>query len=55
MTIETRGVDAALAYLRDHADENMRGLDEFLRIESVSADPGRRETCVAPRSGSPTS
>jgi acetylornithine deacetylase/succinyl-diaminopimelate desuccinylase-like protein len=43
MTIETRGVDAALAFLRDHADENMRGLDEFLRIESVSADPGRQD------------
>ena len=43
MTIETRGVDAALAYLRDHADENMRGLDEFLRIQSVSADPDRRD------------
>jgi len=41
MTIETRGVDAALAYLRDHADEHLRGLDEFLRIESVSADPAR--------------
>ena len=43
MTIETRGVDAALAYLRDRADENMRGLDEFLRIESVSADPDRAD------------
>src|SRR6187431_1546266 len=43
MTVETRGVDAALAYLRDHADDNMRGLDEFLRIESVSADPERKD------------
>ena len=29
----------ALAYLREHADEHLRGLDEFLRMESVSADP----------------
>ena len=43
MTIETRGVDAALAYLRDRADENLRGLDEFLRLESVSADPERKD------------
>ena len=32
----------ALAYLRDHADEHLRGLDEFLRIPSISADPQRR-------------
>jgi acetylornithine deacetylase/succinyl-diaminopimelate desuccinylase-like protein len=43
MTVETRGVDAALAYLREHGDEHLRGLDEFLRIESVSADPDRRD------------
>ena len=43
MTIQTRGVDAALAYLRDHADEHLAGLDEFLRIESVSADPERKD------------
>ena len=43
MTIQTRGVDAALAYLRDHADEHRAGLDEFLRIESVSADPARKD------------
>jgi acetylornithine deacetylase/succinyl-diaminopimelate desuccinylase-like protein len=42
MTIETRGVDAALAYLREHADEHLAGLDAFLRIESVSADPERK-------------
>ena len=43
MTIRTSGVDAALAYLRDHADEHLAGLDEFLRIESVSADPERKD------------
>jgi acetylornithine deacetylase/succinyl-diaminopimelate desuccinylase-like protein len=43
MTTTTSGVDAALAYLRDHADEHLRGLDGFLRMESVSADPERRE------------
>jgi acetylornithine deacetylase/succinyl-diaminopimelate desuccinylase-like protein len=41
MTTTTRGVDAALAYLDEHADEHLAGLDEFLRIESVSADPER--------------
>jgi acetylornithine deacetylase/succinyl-diaminopimelate desuccinylase-like protein len=43
MTTTTSGVAAALAYLRDHADEHLRGLDEFLRIESVSADPSRHD------------
>ncbi len=33
----------ALAYLREHAEEHLRGLDEFLRMESVSADPDRRD------------
>jgi acetylornithine deacetylase/succinyl-diaminopimelate desuccinylase-like protein len=42
MTIRTRGVDAALAYLQEHADQNLAALDEFLRIESVSADPQRK-------------
>lgn len=42
MTTTTKGVDAALAYLRDHADEHLKGLDDFLRIESVSADPDKR-------------
>ncbi|MGH2454785.1 MAG: dipeptidase [Candidatus Limnocylindria bacterium] len=42
MTTTVRGVDAALAYLREHAEDHLRGLDEFLRIESVSADPDRR-------------
>ena len=36
-------LDTALAYLRDHADEHLKGLDEFLRIPSVSADPARRD------------
>ena len=35
-------LDTALAYLHDHADEHLRGLDEFLRIPSVSADPERK-------------
>ena len=35
-------LDTALAYLREHADEHLAGLDEFLRIPSVSADPQRR-------------
>lgn len=43
MTTTTGGVDAALSYLREHADEHDRQLDEFLRIESVSADPARRD------------
>jgi len=34
--------EAALAYLREHADEHLRQLDEFLAIESVSADHERR-------------
>ena len=36
-------LDTALAYLREHADEHLKGLDEFLRIPSVSADPERRD------------
>jgi acetylornithine deacetylase/succinyl-diaminopimelate desuccinylase-like protein len=35
-------LDAALAYLGDHADEHLKGLDEFLRIPSISADPDHR-------------
>src|SRR5574338_1693766 len=42
MTTTTSGVDAALAYLREHADEHLNGLDEFLRLESCSADPARK-------------
>jgi acetylornithine deacetylase/succinyl-diaminopimelate desuccinylase-like protein len=36
-------LDTALAYLGDHADEHLKGLDEFLRIPSISADPERRD------------
>jgi acetylornithine deacetylase/succinyl-diaminopimelate desuccinylase-like protein len=42
MTTTTSGVDAALGYLRDRADEHLKGLDDFLRLESVSADPERK-------------
>jgi acetylornithine deacetylase/succinyl-diaminopimelate desuccinylase-like protein len=42
MTETASGVDAALEYLRAHADEHLRGLDQFLRIPSVSADPELR-------------
>ena len=42
MTTTHTGVDAALAYLDDHGEEHLKGLDEFLRIESVSADPERK-------------
>jgi acetylornithine deacetylase/succinyl-diaminopimelate desuccinylase-like protein len=42
MSMTVGGVDAALAYLRDHADEHLKGLDDFLRMESISADPERK-------------
>ena len=42
MTETPDGVDAALDYLQTHADEHLRGLDQFLRIPSVSADPELR-------------
>ncbi|MGH2402138.1 MAG: M20/M25/M40 family metallo-hydrolase, partial [Candidatus Limnocylindria bacterium] len=44
MTSQTErrsAVDAATAYLREHDAEHRAQLDEFLRIESVSADPDR--------------
>jgi acetylornithine deacetylase/succinyl-diaminopimelate desuccinylase-like protein len=44
MTSQTErlsAVDAATAYLREHDAEHRAQLDEFLRIESVSADPTR--------------
>ena len=34
-------LDAAVAHLREHDAKHLAQLDEFLRIESVSADPGR--------------
>ncbi len=37
------GLDNALAHLRTNADAHMQRLDDFLRIESVSADPTRRD------------
>ena len=37
------GTAAAVAYLREHDAEHLAQLDEFLRIESISADPGRVE------------
>jgi acetylornithine deacetylase/succinyl-diaminopimelate desuccinylase-like protein len=44
MTTETtRGVDAALEHLRTNDAAHLRQLDEFLRIESVSADPERAD------------
>ena len=45
-------LDTALAYLRDHADEHLKGLDEFLRIPSISADPSVVATSAVRRSGS---
>jgi acetylornithine deacetylase/succinyl-diaminopimelate desuccinylase-like protein len=42
MTETAGGVDAALDYLREHSDDHLRGLDQFLRIPSVSADPELR-------------
>ena len=42
MTTETNSeVGAALEHLREHQDHHLQELDEFLRIESVSADPAK--------------
>jgi acetylornithine deacetylase/succinyl-diaminopimelate desuccinylase-like protein len=44
MTTQTdtaSGARAAIAYLEEHDAEHLAQLDEFLRIESVSADPAR--------------
>jgi acetylornithine deacetylase/succinyl-diaminopimelate desuccinylase-like protein len=44
MTTDTKGaVGAALDHLRQHRDRHREELDEFLRIESVSADPDRAD------------
>lgn len=43
MTMTESGADTALAYLREHADEHLRGLDQFLRMESISADPTKKD------------
>jgi acetylornithine deacetylase/succinyl-diaminopimelate desuccinylase-like protein len=40
-TDTSAATDAAIAYLREHEAEHFAQLDDFLRIESVSADPGR--------------
>jgi acetylornithine deacetylase/succinyl-diaminopimelate desuccinylase-like protein len=40
-TDSAAAVEAATAYLREHDAEHLAQLDEFLRIESVSADPER--------------
>jgi len=37
----TSATEAAIAHLREHDAEHLAQLDEFLRIESVSADPER--------------
>jgi acetylornithine deacetylase/succinyl-diaminopimelate desuccinylase-like protein len=36
--------EAAVAHLREHDAEHLAQLDEFLRIESVSADPARNDS-----------
>ena len=46
----------AIEYLREHDDEHLAQLDEFLLDRAVSADPERAgETSAARRNGSPTS
>ena len=47
MTTTSSGLDEALAYLRDHADEHLKGLDDFLRMQSISADPEHRADMVS--------
>ena len=42
-TDATAAVDAAISYLRQNDAEHLAQLDEFLRIESVSADPQRAD------------
>ncbi|MGH2429724.1 MAG: dipeptidase [Candidatus Limnocylindria bacterium] len=41
LTDTSAATEAALAHLRDHHAEHLAQLDDFLRIESVSADPDR--------------
>ena len=43
MTTTDHAADTALAYLREHADGHLAGLDAFLRMESVSADPTKND------------
>ena len=42
-TDTSAATEAAVAYLRDHEAEHFAQLDDFLRIEYVSADPDRAE------------
>ena len=42
-TTSTTPTRSALQFLRERSEEHLRQLDEFLRIESVSADPNRRQ------------
>jgi acetylornithine deacetylase/succinyl-diaminopimelate desuccinylase-like protein len=46
-TTTDSAVEAALAYLRDHAEEHLKGLDRFLRMQSISADPTRADDMVS--------
>jgi len=42
MTTQTNSeLGAALEHLRENQDRHLRELDDFLRIESVSADPAK--------------
>jgi acetylornithine deacetylase/succinyl-diaminopimelate desuccinylase-like protein len=43
MTLTEKGAEPAIGYLREHADDHLKGLDEFLRMESVSADPTKKD------------
>jgi acetylornithine deacetylase/succinyl-diaminopimelate desuccinylase-like protein len=45
MTTTLRGADAALAYLRQHADEHLGQLDDFLRIPSIAFDVSHADDC----------
>ena len=42
-TDSAASTEAAVSYLREHDDDHLAQLDEFLRIESVSADPDRND------------
>ncbi len=46
MTTTRGGVDDAIAHLHEHAEAHLKGLDEFLRMESISADPEHRDDMV---------
>jgi acetylornithine deacetylase/succinyl-diaminopimelate desuccinylase-like protein len=42
-TDTSAAVEAAVAYLREHEAEHLAELDDFLRIQSISADPERND------------